>query len=87
MYLSVLLFTVDSRESRCRKSSGPEIRNEKRGDGNQEETREGVLFVTTACCTMTRDNFDKSPDKGFRLFSFKGETVESRFVPVKVPGW
>ncbi len=55
--------------------------------GNQEETREGVLFVTTACCTMTRDNFDKSPDKGFRLFSFKGEAVESRFVPVKVPGW
>ncbi len=55
--------------------------------GNQEETRGGVLFVTTACCTMTRDNFDKSPDKGFRLFSFQGEAVASRFVPVKVPGW
>jgi len=36
--------------------------------GNQVEERDGVLFVTTACCASTRTNFDGTEAKGYRLF-------------------
>jgi len=50
--------------------------------GNQEESRDGVLFTTTACCSSTRDNFDGAPAKGYRLFRFQPDTVETEFVAV-----
>lgn len=50
--------------------------------GNQEETRDGVLFTTTACCTSTRNNFDGTPEKGYRLFHLAGTSVATEFVEV-----
>ena len=50
--------------------------------GNQEETRDGVLFTTTACCTSTRNNFDGTPEKGYRLFHLAGDSVATEFVEV-----
>ena len=50
--------------------------------GNQMEEQDGVLFVTTACCASTRGNFDKSPEKGFRLFNVQDGVVETEFVVV-----
>jgi 3',5'-cyclic AMP phosphodiesterase CpdA len=51
--------------------------------GNQEETRGGVLFTTTACCTSTRNNFDDTPEKGYRLFHLAGDSVTTEFVEVR----
>jgi 3',5'-cyclic AMP phosphodiesterase CpdA len=50
--------------------------------GNQEEEKDGVLFTTTACLSSTRENFDDTQAKGFRLFHFEGETVKTEFVEV-----
>lgn len=50
--------------------------------GNQVEEQGGVLFTTTACCTATRDNFDGTSEKGYRLFHLTGRTVATEFVPV-----
>lgn len=50
--------------------------------GNQVETRDGVLFTTTACCTATRDNFDGTAQKGYRLFHLDDETVTTEFIEV-----
>ncbi len=50
--------------------------------GNQVEEQDGVLFVTTACCSTTRDNFDKTTAKGFRFFHMKGVTVTTEFVEI-----
>lgn len=50
--------------------------------GNQVEEKDGVLFVTTACCSTTRGNFDKTPAKGFRLFHMTGNVVKTEFVEV-----
>ncbi|MCX5758820.1 MAG: metallophosphoesterase [Candidatus Hydrogenedentes bacterium] len=50
--------------------------------GNQVEERDGVLFTTTACCSSSRDNFDQSSAKGYRLFTFDGDTVTNEFVEV-----
>ena len=52
--------------------------------GNQVEERNGILFTTTACCSSTRNNFDGTKTKGYRLFSFDGDTVTSEFVQVAV---
>ncbi len=52
--------------------------------GNQVEERDGVLFTTTACCSSTRDNFDKTPEKGYRRFQLDNETVQHTFVEVTV---
>jgi hypothetical protein len=52
--------------------------------GNQEEVANGVLFTTTACCSSTRDNFDKTAEKGYRLFRITGDEVATEFVPVAV---
>lgn len=51
--------------------------------GNQVEERDGITFTTTACCSSTRDNFDKTSAKGFRLFAFDGDTVTSEFIEVE----
>ncbi|HOZ48114.1 MAG TPA: metallophosphoesterase [Candidatus Hydrogenedentes bacterium] len=50
--------------------------------GNQVEEQNGVLFTTTACCSSTRDNFDKTPEKGYRLFRVAEGTVTTEFVVV-----
>ncbi len=50
--------------------------------GNQTEEQNGVLFTTTACCSSTRGNFDKTEARGYRLFHVKGNTVETEFVEV-----
>ena len=50
--------------------------------GNQVETAGGVLFTTTACCSTTRDNFDGTKAKGYRLFHLTRDTVETEFVEV-----
>jgi len=50
--------------------------------GNQVEEKAEVLFTTTACCSTTRDNFDKTPEKGYRLFQLLDNDVETEFVSV-----
>jgi 3',5'-cyclic AMP phosphodiesterase CpdA len=50
--------------------------------GNQVETRDGVLFVTTACLASTRSNHDGTLEKGFRLFHCKGDQITTEFVVV-----
>jgi len=50
--------------------------------GNQVEEQEGVLFTTTACCSTTRNNFDGTSEKGYRLFHLTGGTAATEFVPV-----
>lgn len=50
--------------------------------GNQEETRDGILFTTTACCSSTRDNHDGTTSKGFRLFHLDKENVSTEYVEV-----
>jgi 3',5'-cyclic AMP phosphodiesterase CpdA len=50
--------------------------------GNQVETVGDVLFTTTACCSTTRENFDKTAEKGFRVFHIDGLTVKTEFVAV-----
>lgn len=52
--------------------------------GNQEETRDGVLFTTTACCSATRGNHDETKAKGYRLFHCANGEVRTEFV--EVPG-
>jgi 3',5'-cyclic AMP phosphodiesterase CpdA len=51
--------------------------------GNQVETQHGTLFTTTACCSTTRDNHDLTPGKGFRLFHFEKDTVETEFIEIE----
>ena len=52
--------------------------------GNTEEQVGDVLFCTTACCSLTRENHDGTTAKGFRLFHVDGETVTTEFVEVAV---
>lgn len=49
--------------------------------GNQEETANGILFTTTACLSTTRNNFDGTKPKGYRLFHCQGELITTQFVP------
>lgn len=51
--------------------------------GNQVETRDGILFTTTACCSSTRGNFDDTTAKGYRLFHFDKKEVQTEFVTVQ----
>jgi len=51
--------------------------------GNQVEEHNGVLFTTTACCSTTRDNFDETPEKGYRLFHVTKDAIETEFVAVR----
>lgn len=51
--------------------------------GNQVEEANGVLFITTACCSSTRQNFDKTNEKGFRLFHLDGASLAHEFVVVE----
>lgn len=51
--------------------------------GNQEEERDGVLFATTVCCSMTRDNFDGTKPEGYRLLHLADDGgVTTEFVEV-----
>jgi 3',5'-cyclic AMP phosphodiesterase CpdA len=50
--------------------------------GNQEEERDGVLFVTTACCSATAENSDGTTEKGYRVFTLEGESIQHEFIPV-----
>ena len=54
--------------------------------GNQEESRDGVLFTTTACCSSTRDNFDGTKPEGYRLLHLSPDgTVQTEFAEVSPP--
>lgn len=54
--------------------------------GNQVEDRDGVLFATTACCSMTRDNFDGTKPEGYRLLHLADDGgVTTEFVEVSPP--
>ncbi|MDQ1257972.1 MAG: hypothetical protein QG656_2580 [Candidatus Hydrogenedentes bacterium] len=48
--------------------------------GNQVEEKDGILYTTTACCSSTRDNFDKTPEKGYRLFHVDKSVITTEFV-------
>ena len=51
--------------------------------GNQVEERNGVMFTTTACCSTTRNNFDGTEAKGYRLFTEQEDgSLATEFVPV-----
>lgn len=50
--------------------------------GNQVEERDGVLFVTNACCATTRGNFDGTEERGYRVYTLTGETIKHEFVVV-----
>lgn len=50
--------------------------------GNQVEERDGVTFITTACCSTTRPNFDKTEERGFRVYDLKGESISHDFLVV-----
>ncbi len=53
--------------------------------GNQVETRDRILFTTTACCSTTRGNHDGTDSKGYRLFHLHEDgRVETEFVEVSV---
>lgn len=51
--------------------------------GNQVEEHEGILFTTTACCSTTRDNFDKTSEKGYRLYHVTDDQLTTEFVAVR----
>lgn len=51
--------------------------------GNQMEEQDDATFTTTACCSSTRGNFDKTPEKGYRLFHLEAEKVGTEFVVVR----
>ena len=51
--------------------------------GNQIEERDGVLFMTTACCATTRDNMDGTPEKGYRVYHVDGESISHEFITVQ----
>lgn len=51
--------------------------------GNQVEERDGVLFTTTACCSTTRDNFDGTKEKGYRVYRLGEDgALTHDFMPV-----
>lgn len=50
--------------------------------GNQIEERDGILFTTTACCASTRNNFDNTDARGYRIFRLDGDNIEHEFVEV-----
>lgn len=50
--------------------------------GNQSEVVDGVLFTTTACLATTRENFDGTKAKGYRLFHCRDGQITTEFVTV-----
>lgn len=50
--------------------------------GNHEEEHNGVLFVSTTGLSTASDNDDSTQEKGFRLFTLEGETIQHEFVAV-----
>jgi 3',5'-cyclic AMP phosphodiesterase CpdA len=51
--------------------------------GNQEEIVNGILFTTTACLATTRNNFDGTTARGYRIFECRNGDITTRFVPVR----
>ena len=49
---------------------------------NQVEERDGVLFVTTVCCSTTLENSDGTVEKGFRVFTLNNEQIQHEFIEV-----
>ncbi len=54
--------------------------------GNQSEVIDGVLFTTTACLATTRENFDGTKAKGYRLFHCRDGQITTEFVTVSDGG-
>jgi predicted phosphodiesterase len=53
--------------------------------GNTERRENGVLMTTTACCSGTRNNHDRTKDKGYRVFHIDRElNITTEFRPVKI---
>jgi 3',5'-cyclic AMP phosphodiesterase CpdA len=50
--------------------------------GNQVEISDGILFCTTACCSSTRGNFDKTLEKGYRRYRIKNQEISHDFLTV-----
>lgn len=50
--------------------------------GNQDESHDGILYTTTACCSVTRGNHDGTKTKGYRVYRCKGDQITGEFVPV-----
>ncbi len=50
--------------------------------GNQAEEKDGVLFITTACLAFSRENHDKTTEKGYLRVDIKKDAVEHSFVVV-----
>ena len=51
--------------------------------GNTEKRDRGVLFTTTASCSSTRPNHDKTRAKGYRIFTVRnGREIETAFKEV-----
>jgi len=50
---------------------------------NQEEVIDGVLYTTTACLATTRTNFDRTTQRGYRLFHCTADAITTEFVPVR----
>ncbi len=51
--------------------------------GNQVEEQDGVLFITTACCSTVRNNHDNTPGKGYRVYHIDGAQITHEFVTVQ----
>ena len=52
--------------------------------GNTERRENGILMTTTACCSGTRGNHDRTKPKGYRVFRVdKGLNVTTEFKEVK----
>lgn len=51
--------------------------------GNQEEVIDGVLYTTTACLAVTRNNFDGTTMRGYRLFHCTEDAITTEFVGVR----
>src|SRR5690606_30305288 len=53
--------------------------------GNQDEARDGILFTTTACCSVTRGNHDGTKTKGYRVYRCDADRVTgATFIPVEL---
>lgn len=51
--------------------------------GNRVEMSDGVLFTTTACLSTTRENYDDSSARGYRLFRcYTNGDIATNFVKV-----
>jgi 3',5'-cyclic AMP phosphodiesterase CpdA len=50
---------------------------------NQEHTRGNALFTSNICCATTRENIDRDPARGYRLFRCKDGELTTETVTVR----